>query len=623
MKKVKKKSKQSTLAGVAIIIVVLLIASSVFVYYNYYEEEEIPIIEDNIEVVDNQISPLENQGMVVEILRIRHRGLYDKLKTRFSTAWKDKPTFYYELTLDGLKAKSTDVVSQGGVFNSWDTMFQESKMLRDAEEEQETSTVVIKIIERVTVKTGLFKKTTKDVEKEKIAVTYDYRTGRWTGDDYFRDYDGYGHYRGNNFEIWFNIYQNDIDKDYIPYWTEVNVLGTDPKRDDSKLDPDGDGIPTTWEWKWGYDPFTWDDHEMLDPDIDGLENIEEYETSRWLSDPYHQDVYCEVDFMPGRTLWQECAQAIIEKYAEHNINMYFDTGWPDTPKNGGGETLAKTDLSQDSGNVLQFYNHNFPDERKGSFRYVIMYYASGFNHPAKGNVYDVVVVGYKTKLKDKLKAWIIQKIPPTARAKRIVVASTLMHELGHSVGISPWTFEGCDNISFSASKQAKANYEAKWGQYHSVMNYFTIYDTNLLDYSHGKNGPPYDQNDWLNLFVASFQYPAELIEEIYFEPPGLDKVVYGETETAVTGYVYDKVLTEEIKKIMGDWSPVEPIKANWIVFKLEDKNKYPDYKEIKIMVSPDVPYAGWAEYAEGELDSEGNIKVYSQQTIINELYSQI
>jgi hypothetical protein len=155
------------------------------------------------------------------------------------------------------------------------------------------------------------------------------------------------------------------------------------------------------------------------------------------------------------------------------------------------------------------------------------------------------------------------------------------------------------------------------------MNYYTIYDTNLLDYSHGKNGPPYDQNDWLNLFVASFQYPAELIEEIYFEPPGLDKVVYGETETAVTGYVYDEALTEKIKKIMGDWSPVEPIKAKWIVFKLEDKDKYPDYKEIKIMVTPDVPYTGWAEYAEGELDSEGNIQVYSQQKIINELYSQL
>lgn len=622
MKKVNKKSKQRTLAGVALIVAVLLIASSVLGYYIYYKEEK-PVKKEEIEVVDNSISPLENQGLIVEILRIRHRGLYDKLMTWYSNDWKNKPTFIYELTLDGLKAKSTDVIGKGGTFTAWDTMFQESKMLRDTDEEQETSTIVIRIIERVTVKTGLFRKTTKEVEKEKLTVTYDYRTGRWTGDDYFRDYDGYGHYRGNTFEIWFNIYQNDFDTDYIPYWTEVNVLGTDPMRDDSNKDPDGDGIPTTWEWKWGYDPFTWDDHEMLDPDIDGLENIEEYKTSRWLSDPYHQDIYCEVDHMPGRPLWEECAQAIIEKYAEHNINMYFDMGWPDTPNNGGGELLPSTDLTQDSGKVLQFYNHNFPDERKGSFRYVIMYYASGFNHPAKGNIYDVTVIGYKTKLKDVLKAWVLYKIPPTARGQRIKVASTLMHELGHSVGISPWTFEGCDNISFYAGKQAEAKYAKTWGQYYSVLNYYTIYDTNLLDYSHGKNGPPYDQNDWLNIFVASFQYPAELIEEIYFEPPGFDKVIYGETETHVTGYVFDEDLTERLIRYMGEWSPVEPIKAKWIVFKLEDKDKFPDYKDIKIMVQPDVPYAGWAEYAEGELDSEGNIKIYSQQEIINELYSKI
>jgi hypothetical protein len=88
------------------------------------------------------------------------------------------------------------------------------------------------------------------------------------------------------------------------YWTEVNILHVSPYEDNSRLDPDGDGIPTVWEWKrgynpfkwddhnnldpdedgvptawewrWGYDPLTWDDHKHLDPDIDGIENIEEY-----------------------------------------------------------------------------------------------------------------------------------------------------------------------------------------------------------------------------------------------------------------------------------------------------------------------------------------------------------
>ena len=72
--------------------------------------------------------------------------------------------------------------------------------------------------------------------------------------------------------MWFSIHQSDFDHDGIPYWTEVNILNTDPERDDSKLDPDEDGLPTSWEWKWGYNHTKYDDHLYLDPDRDGLQN---------------------------------------------------------------------------------------------------------------------------------------------------------------------------------------------------------------------------------------------------------------------------------------------------------------------------------------------------------------
>jgi hypothetical protein len=123
------------------------------------------------------------------------------------------------------------------------------------------------------------------------------------------------------------------------------------------------------------------------------------------------------------------------------------------------------------------------------------------------------------------------------------------------------------------------------------------------------------------LFVPSYQYNAELIEEIFFEPPGFDKVVYGETETEVTGYEYDDMLTEKFTNDMKRWSPVDPIDANWLVFKLEDKDRFPDYQDIKILVQPDVPYAGWALYGEGNLDEDGNIQFYSQDDIIDEITS--
>ena len=40
----------------------------------------------------------------------------------------------------------------------------------------------------------------------------------------------------------------------------------------------------------------------------------------------------------------------------------------------------------------------------------------------------------------------------------------------------------------------------------SVMNYYNMYNKDLLDYSDGSNGAPYDQEDWKHIFVADFQY---------------------------------------------------------------------------------------------------------------------
>jgi hypothetical protein len=248
--------------------------------------------------------------------------------------------------MDGLEYVSKDVQSAGGVksetfFTAWDTMFKENKIVRDAEEEQETSEVTLTIMERV--KTGLLGLRSQDVEQEKLTVTYDYRTGRWTGGDSFNDSDGYGHYLGENFELWFNLYQTDFDHDGIPYWTEVNTLHTDPTVDDSKRDPNGDGIPISWDWKWGYDPVAYDNHSELDPDHDGLTNLEEYTMENYFANPFHQDIYIEADgmekgglFDPPHVFWPESQQIVIERFAEHDISVYIDAGWPGDPTNGGG-----------------------------------------------------------------------------------------------------------------------------------------------------------------------------------------------------------------------------------------------------------------------------------------------
>ncbi|MCK4902796.1 MAG: hypothetical protein KAS76_05495, partial [Thermoplasmatales archaeon] len=69
------KAKQKMLAGVALVVVVILVLSGIYVYDKYYKEEEEDVEEDEVRVIDDRISPLnENQGVVIEVLRIRHRG---------------------------------------------------------------------------------------------------------------------------------------------------------------------------------------------------------------------------------------------------------------------------------------------------------------------------------------------------------------------------------------------------------------------------------------------------------------------------------------------------------------------------------------------------------------------
>ncbi len=634
IKSFNKNANQRLLAVVALFVVVILVISSIFVYYEYFlPDEKVKEIIEESKLADDRISPLEKQGVVLEVLRIRHRGMLEKLMKR-GNSWKDTPSFYYITNMDGLEYISKNVQQHGHMteilFNTWDTIGQENKVMRNAEEEQETSTVTLTIVEQV--KSGLLGRKTSNVERDTLTVTYDYRTGRWSGDDNFKDYDGYGHYLGETFEIWFNIYQLDYDGDFIPYWTEVNILGTDPTVDDSELDPDGDGIPTAWEWKWGYDPFTWNDHKRLDPDLDGIENIEEYQMEKWFANPFIQDIYIEVDTMgrgglfdPPHVFFEGSKQAVIERFAEHNIQVFFDDGWPDSPSNGGGQVLPHIDrLSQESGMVLQFYDHYFPDERKGIFIYFIVGHGGGFQHPAENNVYDVIQLAYPlNRLKPIKRAYefVVKGIVPNERGFTLALAGSLLHELTHCCGVSAEScdFEGIDNTSTGAYLFPNKQYKQTWGQYKSVLNYLYTNSGTIVDLSNGKNGPPYDQNDWELLFVGFSQYNSNHLEESTPNPPLPSDLPRDTVEFLVTGYTYDANLTEQFVKYVGDYSPNDPIKVNWSVYKLVDKENYPNYRDIKIFAQPKIKTTKqWVLNQEADLDAEGNLQFYSFDDILKE-----
>lgn len=600
---------------IIIIICVILIGGYFFLGFNEIDEVEEP---ETFSKIDNRISPLVNQGIIFEIHRIRHRGIIDVIM-KPGSKWKHKPTFYFNCTIDGVYYNSRNVESANLVndepFNTWDTIFLNHKLSKDIIENQSYCDITFEIWEEESE--GIFGLIIKQNLKDKFTLVYDFKSGRWNSKyDSLYDYDGYGHYVGDTFEIWFNIYQTDYDHDYIPYNYEVNNLSTDPCKSDLNSDPDNDGIPTTWEWKWGYDPFTWDDHEHIDVDIDGVENIEEYQMRNRFANPFQQDIYIEADgmergglFDKPHILWEESAQIVIERFASHGINVYFDFGWPNNPSNGGGELLPHhRTISYSLGTINQYYENHFPDERKGIFRYCLIAHSSGFATLPKFNQLDFFSVDTSNEIMWKFKT----RRAYTERRLRVIEASAIMHELGHTLGILAWTFEGCDNFSFTPILTNYSDYKKTWGNYESVMNYLYIYNYNLIDYSDGSNGPPYDQNDWLELYLPTFQKELEVVLDPTTVTPATDRVVIENINFTIKGWEYNVSLTKNFIYQTGNWSPIETIKCRWRIYVRNETTEYPSNRNVRIYAQPIfkttiVQPTYWSLIFEGVLNEDSSI----------------
>jgi hypothetical protein len=616
---------------IVIVILFLVLVAALSYYILIISEQQKTLGEENpIKILDNRISPDINQGLTVEVLRIRNRGLMDKMLT-VGTSWRQTPSYYWIIDVDGKVADSLGYVGLGssGTFDTWDTMGLETKQNYYIGEEHVTSDVRISIMEQV--KTGLFGRKTSSVEKETIRLVYDFRTGRWSGDDNMMDADGYGHYLGEYYEIWFNVYQADFDHDGIPYWTEVNVLGTDPTVDDRELDPDADGIPTSWEWRWGYDPFTWDDHKNLDPDIDGLSNIEEYEMRKYFAIPFQPDIYIETDgmnkkgpFRLNHVFWKESQQMIIERFAQHGISVYIDDGWNDGPMNGGGEMLPFIEQIDDvvGGQVKAFYEHYFADERKGVFRYVIIANKLGWISPPSYNSFDTINVGTNVYQAVKLYGAF------TPRYHRVVLAKKILHELGHSIGLLPSEFPGIDimtPVGLRYPSMPAEDYEKYLTDYHSIMNYQWMWkDRKLFDYSTGANGSPYDQADWNYVYIPTFQTDAVNYEESVDESFEDFEIVNDYQGVQLKGWVYDENLTNNHLDVLQNLVYVKNSECSIRIY-MNTEIGSDNLHDIRVYAMPNVSptHTVWTLVAQGKITSNGEIILYSLQKLIDDTFKNI
>jgi hypothetical protein len=466
-------------------------------YIPFEKQEKHPLLQMEQSMENN---PPDGNIIVVNVKRIR--VLDESI---------NDPSYYLSIKLDG-----EEITWREEIINKKEAWFEWPMAYKQIETYDENP---ISIDIEVRLKNNLWFDTVGDISpgsEKTLSLTYDPKRGDWTGDDSRGDGSGYGHASGfidgnydeKDFEIWFDIYQMETSGDYyldgdrLTYWEEKNLYDTNPYVDDADSDFDGDGIPAWWEDKYGYDPCSYDNHDELDPEEDGLQNIEEWETEMWCSHPFVQDIFIEVDFMEGKFPWskpykftEESAYLLKNAFAKKNIVMHVDLG-----TYGGGGDYAPYQLRTVGmdlqGARLKYFLQGNPDHwRRGIFHWAFICSRIEFyDREVGGRMFyqDSFVLARQT-IRDNTFRYIYAKFSnPT-----VGMASVFMHELGHTLGLM--RFEGIDNMD--TVKPWKLGFW-QWMNYESCMNYHYTYK--LLDYSEGNNAE-FDQNDWAKLDLTRFE----------------------------------------------------------------------------------------------------------------------
>jgi len=475
------------------------------------------------------IDPLVDLEVTVTVKEIRGFDKFDII---------NDPDFYVKVFVNDQEFKSKTWYNQKYVKEEW-------SITADVPDDEENVSIKIQLWDDDPVLDKLCDISDNDDFYPGTYVAdlnYSLKTGHWRGDDYIGDPSGYGRLNGcddnsiyqrdRDCELRFDINQSDYDGDGIPYWAEVNVFGTDPAVNDTGRDDDHDGVPIEWEWKWGYhlsfnwhnytiehnwmyNPFIWEDHKNLDPDRDGLDNVEEYLTSQWGSDPFRKDIFLELDQMEigpngeGGFVPDMSKEMLRDVYGKHNIVFLVDDGWM-----GGGEIIPfdeNTTVEEQRDIYYNYFLHsNYDNWRQGVFHYGLIVWKSAFHNgfafwggDANYPYVDSLLLSSKYhEMKARsfpLLNFFVNKNFNMSYKRAVLYASVLMHETGHVFGITNSNTPGNDNHDTYYPWQLGW---WKWHRYKSCMNYAYVYI--IVDYSHGSNGKN-DFDDWGRIDLTLFQ----------------------------------------------------------------------------------------------------------------------
>lgn len=235
--------------------------------------------------------------------------------------------------------------------------------------------------------------------------------------------------------------ETDTDGDGLDDRKELEI-GTAPDRTDT----DDDGLPDPEEVNLnGLDP--------TDPDTDGDKYTDGEEVNEFHGDPLRMSVYVEIDVAA------RAATPVGEM--EHLQEEVFDKA-PVESKNGGTGIDLNYEINEKD---IEANESVTVDEWAKVYR----------NHRDKSGYHHLFIV---EEIEGDANGYSVRGALIAAE-EYSYVDHVIMHELGHSLGLTSDEFEGIDSEEY------------RWVEYTSVMNYNSQYHLEKLVYS---NAAPF--NDW-------------------------------------------------------------------------------------------------------------------------------
>jgi len=300
-----------------------------------------------------------------------------------------------------------------------------------------------------------------------------------------------------HYRPWRLIPYEDIGADWKNNEEFMNKPCEDPTKKQitfNENDSDNDGVPDWWEEKWGYNPYVWNNHSYLDPDEDGLSNIEECYTDSYGSNPYIADIFLEIDWVQTQSATSnkpthQMIQEAVDVFAQHHIHLHIDVG----ALEGGEEIPYVNYFSFSKLNELYwdyFLDNDLNNPRKGIFHYgIICDVGPDVNFP---------FVGWDHLDSFCISAELVQESFPRFSKDQLIMGAAI-HHLGHSLGLLADVYGGIDNLG---TLQLLSLQWLKYHNYKSCMNYYFKYKT--FSYSDGTHGFG-DFDDWSNLDFSFFK----------------------------------------------------------------------------------------------------------------------